>query len=143
MSLSDRAVSYLRTAVPILWGTLIGLLVQSASWLPAPVIAWLSGEAAVGVVTAGAIALWYAAWRWAEPRIPDWLTRVVLGSAQAPRYSRPYAILSPGELDDMYRALAAERVADDGHARWQETDLEAEATKQAEGNNLDAWPYVD
>jgi hypothetical protein len=88
VNLSDRAVSYLRTVVPVLWGSLIGLLVQSVTWLPAPVIAWLSGEAAVGVVTAGAIAAWYAVWRWAEPRIPDWLTRVVLGSALTPAYDQ-------------------------------------------------------
>jgi len=87
VNLSDRAVSYLRTIIPVLWGSLIALLVQSAAWLPQPVAEWLSGEAAVGVVTAAAIALWYVVWRWAEPRIPAWLTRVVLGSAQVPTYS--------------------------------------------------------
>jgi hypothetical protein len=127
VNLSDRAVSYLRTVVPVLWGSLIGLLVQSAAWLPAPVIAWLSGEAAVGVVTAGAIAAWYAVWRWAEPRIPDWLTRVVLGSAQAPAY---------GVLLGEVQWLEVDRLPDDI------TATEVEADTNAAGNDRTAFPYA-
>ena len=87
MNLSDRAVSYLRTVVPVLWGSLLGLALPSIPWLPVAVAEWLRGELAVSVVTAAAIALWYVLWRKVEAHIPDWLTRVVLGSAQTPTYN--------------------------------------------------------
>lgn len=86
MNLSDRAVSYLRTVVPILWGSIIAALIQAAEWLPVAVVDWLSSEATVGLVTTAAIAAWYVVWRWAEPRLPDWLTSIVLGYALAPTY---------------------------------------------------------
>ncbi|WP_158609493.1 hypothetical protein [Cellulomonas triticagri] len=39
-------------------------------------------------MSAVAITLWYAVARRVEQHIPDWLTRVVLGSAATPTYSR-------------------------------------------------------
>jgi len=86
MTLSDRAVSYLRTVVPIVWGSLLSAVLPSLPWLPEEVVAWLSGDAASLAVTGLAIAAWYVVWRYVEPRVPDWLTRIVLGSAQAPIY---------------------------------------------------------
>jgi hypothetical protein len=108
-------VSYLRTVIPVLWGSLIALLVSTWTWLPAVVVDWLSGETAVAVVTAAAIAVWYWAWRWLESRpwTPDWLTRLALGSAQTPVYFGP-----PNPAD------------------------EAEADAQAEGNDRRLDPYV-
>lgn len=90
--LSDRAVSYLRTVVPVAWGSLVALLLQLASaHLPADVVTaladWLGGPAAVALVTTVAIAAWYWAWRHLEPRVPDWLVRLVLGSAAQPTYA--------------------------------------------------------
>ena len=86
MTLSDRAVSYLRTIVPVLWGSLLSAVLPALPWLPAEVVEWLSGDAAALAVTALAIAAWYVVWRWLEPHVPDWLTRLVLGSAQPPAY---------------------------------------------------------
>ena len=93
-TLSDRAVSYLRTVVPVLWGSLVGLLLGwVAPHLPGELgdtlADLLGGEAAIALVSGLAIAGWYALWRRVEPRIPDWLTRIVLGSASAPTYAPP------------------------------------------------------
>ena len=79
--------SILRTVVPALWGSLIAWLIGVLPIL-APLQADLTGLADIllPVLTAVIIAAWYAFWRWLEPRLPDWLTRAVLGSAKAPRY---------------------------------------------------------
>lgn len=99
-TLSDRAVSYLRTAVPIIWGTLVTyLLGWVAPHLPGELgpllVDALGGEAAVTLVVALAIAGWYAIWRVLEPRIPAWLARVVLGSASTPVYAPVVAVIAP------------------------------------------------
>lgn len=88
--MSDKVVSYLRTFVPIWWGTAISWALANftglADFLHSIGIDPTS-VAVVSGVTAIAIALWYALWRWLEPRLPDWLTRIVLGSAKAPAYA--------------------------------------------------------
>jgi MFS superfamily sulfate permease-like transporter len=48
----------------------------------------LQSEVVLGLLVTVAIAVWYALARWLEPRLPDWLTRLVLGSAAAPTYAR-------------------------------------------------------
>lgn len=79
--------SILRTLVPALWGSfilwLIGLIPELA-----PLKEQLLGLAdiALPIITAVIIGAWYAFWRWLEPRLPDWLTRAVLGSAKTPTY---------------------------------------------------------
>lgn len=85
--ISDRAVSYLRTVVPVLWGSAVAWLLTVVV-LPAEVTDLLSSDLAITAVTGVVVGAWYIAWRWAEPRIPDWLTRLVLGSAQTPVYVR-------------------------------------------------------
>lgn len=95
-TLSDRGASYLRTVIPTLWGSLIGqLFVAVSPHLPVDVVnalrEWLSGPAAVGAATAAGIALWYVVARKLEPMLPDWLTRIVLGSAAAPTYAKATA----------------------------------------------------
>jgi hypothetical protein len=90
--LSDRVVSLLRTAVPSLWGSLVAwAAVALTGYLPEPVqaavIDALSSEYTIAVVMAAAITGWYAAWRWMEPRLPAWLVRIALGSAQTPTYA--------------------------------------------------------
>ncbi|OCI31037.1 hypothetical protein [Oerskovia enterophila] len=83
---SDRAVSYLRTVVPVLWGSLVAWLLTVVV-LPTEVTDLLTSDLAITAVTALVVGAWYVAWRWAEPHIPDWLTRLVLGSAQTPTYT--------------------------------------------------------
>lgn len=90
--MSDRVVSYLRTFVPIWWGVIVTGALARVGWLGG-VLTTLgldpTAPVVVSAVTSLAIGLWYAAWRWLEPRLPDWLTRVVLGSAKAPTYAPP------------------------------------------------------
>ena len=77
----------LRTVVPALWGSLIAWLIGVLPIL-APLEADLMGLADIllPIITAVIIGAWYAFWRWLEPRLPDWLTRAVLGSANTPVY---------------------------------------------------------
>jgi hypothetical protein len=79
--------SILRTLVPALWGSLIAWLVGVLPIL-APLESDLMGLANVllPIITAVIIGAWYAFWRWLEPRLPDWLTTAVLGSAKTPSY---------------------------------------------------------
>ena len=79
--------SILRTVVPALWGSLIAWLIGVLPIL-APLEADLKGLADIilPVLTAIIIGAWYAFWRWLEPRLPDWLTRAVLGAAKTPAY---------------------------------------------------------
>lgn len=79
--------SILRTLVPALWGSFIGwvlAVVPILEPLRADLIQY--GDLAVPVITAVLIGAWYAFWRWLEPRLPDWLTRILLGSAKQPTY---------------------------------------------------------
>jgi hypothetical protein len=48
----------------------------------------LSSDVVLSLLVVASIAVWYAIARWLEPRLPDWLTRLVLGSAAAPTYAR-------------------------------------------------------
>ncbi len=82
---SDRLTSWLRTVVPGLWAALVAWAV--ARWgLPDYVSGWLYGAGAQLVVPA-VLALTYAGLRWLEPRLPDWATRLLLGSARPPAYA--------------------------------------------------------
>lgn len=80
--------SILRTVVPALWGSVIAWLIGVLPIL-APLEADLRGLADIllPVITAVIIGAWYALWRWLEPKLPDWLTRAVLGSAKTPIYA--------------------------------------------------------
>lgn len=81
--------SILRTVVPALWGSFIVWLLGIV-----PALAPLQGQlldlsdVILPVITAVIIGAWYALWRWLEPRLPDWLTRAVLGSAKTPTYAK-------------------------------------------------------
>lgn len=92
MTLNDRAVAVIRTAVPVLVGSLIAWL---TSLIPAvaDVLAWIDtnlggvlGAPAVELLTLGAVAVvitaYYALVRWLSPQWP-WLERL-LGSPKAP-----------------------------------------------------------
>ena len=93
--MSDLVASWLRTVVPGLYAAVLGpVLAWAAAHVP-----WVldllellnidptSAEFTAGVVLA-VLAAWYALWRRLEPHIPDWLTRLVLGSAASPLYVR-------------------------------------------------------
>jgi len=79
--------SILRTVVPYLWGIIVTWLITVLPVL-APLKEQLLGLAIIALPVLAAVisAAWYAFWRWLEPRLPDWLTRAVLGSAKAPVY---------------------------------------------------------
>lgn len=104
--MSDLVASWLRTVVPGLYSAVIG---TALAWA-AVHIPWVldllellgidptSDAFRAGVVVV-VLAVWYAGWRRLEPHLPDWLTRVVLGSAKAPTYQPafPVAAYSSGE----------------------------------------------
>lgn len=92
-TLGDRGASILRTAVPSLWGTIVAAILSWAlPLLPGDVgqalADVLSSDVVVSLLVVASIAAWYVIARWIEPRLPAWLTRVILGSAAAPTYAR-------------------------------------------------------
>jgi hypothetical protein len=97
--MSDLVASWLRTVVPGLYSAVIG---SALAWLAAHA-AWAldllellnidpTSAGFVAGVVAVVLAAWYAIWRRLEPHIPDWLTRLVLGSVKRPVY------IGPGEV---------------------------------------------
>jgi len=89
-TISDRAVSYLRTIVPIAWGWVVTWILTNVSAVSDFVTNHhidLNSLVIQSFITSVAIAAWYVIWRAVEPHIPDWLTRLVLGSAKAPQYA--------------------------------------------------------
>lgn len=83
--LSNRVVSLLRTFVPVVWGSAIAWLLSVAPWLPHQLTTFLTAQTDIIVVVA--ITGWYAAFRWLEPKLPPWLTCIVLGSNRTPVYA--------------------------------------------------------
>ena len=86
--MSALVTSWVRTVVPALWATAIAWLVaripavaQSADQLNG-----LADQLLVPVV----LAVVYAVLRRIEPHLPDWLTRIFLGSATPPTYPPTY-----------------------------------------------------
>lgn len=84
--MSDQLRSWLRTVVPAAWSALIAWAV--AAGLPESVAAPL-GDASETVVVPVVLAAVYALMRWAEPHLPPWATRVLLGSNKPPSYPPP------------------------------------------------------
>jgi hypothetical protein len=97
--MSDRITSYLRTYVPKAYGYLLGLLL---AWLAANA-PWVIGTLEffgvdlgnevvvtflVTLVVGATEAAYYWLLRHLEPRLPDWLTRALLGSSASPLYVR-------------------------------------------------------
>lgn len=79
--------SILRTIVPALWGAFIGWAIGLLPSLEPHRESLLEyGTPLSAIVATVLIGAWYAFWRWLEPRLPDWLTRAVLGSAKTPAY---------------------------------------------------------
>lgn len=83
--MSDRLRSWLRTVLPGAWSVLVLWLVSLG--LPQSFADWLNSDAVVTqVVQVAAGAVVYAFLRWVEPVLPDWLTRIFMGSAKQPQY---------------------------------------------------------
>jgi hypothetical protein len=96
--LGDLAVSLLRTGVPLIWGYVIAWAVSlgvSASFLAQ------FHDLAVNALGAVLTFAWYAAWRWAETKLPkldsyaaQLAVVIALGHPKAPSYA-PSVMLAP------------------------------------------------
>lgn len=85
--MSDWLRSVVRTVLPGAWAALVLWLVSLG--LPSSAADWLGSESVVTkLVDLASLAVVYGFVRWVEPRMPDWLTRTLLGSATAPTYVR-------------------------------------------------------
>ncbi|HEU5475829.1 MAG TPA: hypothetical protein VFV67_34770 [Actinophytocola sp.] len=83
--MSDYTRSIVRTVVPGVWAVVVLWLAKLG--LPQPVSDWLASTPVAEKVTElAALGAVYAVVRWIEPRMPDWLTRILLGSARPPVY---------------------------------------------------------
>lgn len=86
-ALKPLLLSLLRTFVAWVWGLFIGwLIIVLPIFQPFEESLLGVAELALPTLVAVIAAAWYAFWRWLEPRLPDWLTRAVLGSAKTPVY---------------------------------------------------------
>lgn len=84
-NLRDYGVSVIRTAVPAAWGY---FLTWVATQVPA-LADTLNDPSAVGVSGFAVLVLttaWYLLMRWLEPKLPAWLTVLVLGANARPSY---------------------------------------------------------
>lgn len=85
-NLRDYGISVIRTAVPAAWGY---FLTWVATQVPA-LADVLNDPSAVGVSGFLVLVLttvWYLLMRWVEPKLPAWLTVLVLGANARPAYS--------------------------------------------------------
>lgn len=81
MNVNDTARSLIRTVVPMAIGAVVAYLATLGIDLDADTQTGLI-IALTGVLQA----VYYAVARAIEPHLPDWVTRVLLGSATAPEY---------------------------------------------------------
>lgn len=83
--MNDQLTAWLRTTIPTAWSALIAYLVTlgAPDWLTRPL-----GDAADVLVVPVVLGAVYALLRWAEPRMPAWLTRLLIGSTTRPNYRR-------------------------------------------------------
>lgn len=83
----DYLRSLVRTVLPGAWSVLV--LWLASIGLPQSFTDWLTSDQVVTqLVQVASVAVVYAFVRWIEPHMPDWLTRLLLGSAAAPTYTR-------------------------------------------------------
>lgn len=125
-------ISILRTIVPLVWGNIVLFLlgiVPALEPLRGQLLAY--GDAAIPVLAALLTALWYALWRWAEPKLPNWITAVLLGSAKAPVYVANFEeTAEDGEPD--YLDHVSEIIYDEKQAPSTEDEDEEEPKHLAE-----------
>ena len=116
--MKDTITSWLRTVVPGAWAALVtvllGWLGTHAPWAVQLLDSFgvdLTSPGVVAFVVSAVLALWYILWRWLEPRLPAWATRLVLGSSRPPAYAPvsadgvPHITSLAGQLDDEERAM--------------------------------------
>lgn len=84
--MSDQLIAWLRTVVPAAWSAVIAALVTAGA--PAWLVDGL-GDAGPTLVVPIVLGVVYALLRWAEPRLPVPIARVLLGSARPPKYTPP------------------------------------------------------
>ena len=87
-NLRDVGTSIIRTVVPAAWGSLLTWLVTQIPALE-PVLNEAGMTGLGSVLAATLIGLWYALFRSIEPKLPAWLTVLVLGSNREPVYRGP------------------------------------------------------
>jgi len=107
--LNDKALAFIKTVVPGLWAAAVTFAV--AQWaIPETLVTYLNDPITVALILGAGLALWKMFWDWVNPYIPDWASRVLLGSAQTATYVTPPAVLIerdgdgiviPGEGDDV------------------------------------------
>lgn len=86
-ALKPLLISLLRTFISWVWALFIGwLLLVMPIFQPFEEQLLALPALALPTLIAVIAAAWYALWRWLEPKLPDWLTRALLGSAKAPAY---------------------------------------------------------
>jgi hypothetical protein len=88
MTWSDWLRSVVRTVLPGAWAAFV--LWLASLGLPQSFTDWLASDTvATHVLELAAFAVVYGFVRFIEPHLPDWLTRLFLGSAKAPTYVKP------------------------------------------------------
>lgn len=86
MNIGDYVASQLRTFVAWLWGLAVTAVLSVWTDIPAEVADWLNSDLTYAAIAGAVGYVWYSVWRKLEPRLPDWVTRITLGSAKAPTY---------------------------------------------------------
>jgi hypothetical protein len=81
--MTDRLIALIRTVVTGWWASVAAWLVGLG--IPEAAAEWVNDALDV-VILPAVLAVVYAAIRWAEPRIPDWLRWVLAGSTHTPTY---------------------------------------------------------
>lgn len=80
--------SFIRTMVPIMWSAVVGWLLMLIPALEPVRELLLDQSDTLVLFIGGAFAAgWYALTRWLEPKLPDWLSGILMGSAKTPEYS--------------------------------------------------------
>jgi len=87
----NKGISLLRTGVPAVWGYVLTLVAERL-----PVLTPLLDDPQVfGAFAAVTMFVWYAIMRWVEPKLPAWLTTLVLGANAVPVYVDPNPTVTP------------------------------------------------
>lgn len=119
-TLNGWVTSVIRTGVPMLWALLLTFLAGKVpaleTVLTAPEVVGLGGSITLAVGVA-----WYAVMRWLEPKLPPWLTRLVIGSNKTPTYDPDVRVIEisaqTGKVINVYDEpadVAARRFPDAG-----------------------------
>lgn len=83
--MSDKVIAWIKTVVPGAWGALIAYIVTQVA-LPQSLQDYLTDPLTITLVVGASVALWKIVWDKVDDYIPDWLSRIVLGSAQQAVY---------------------------------------------------------